>query len=522
VHDTSSPVAALSLLRDIAARGGEVALVLAAHDLTEKTCMDISTLARELHPIARRGLLLDPGQARSNPEYLSEAAALGHMDHFVARPRRRADERFHRAVTAFLDDWWRQRGEGLDIVRVTGDPTAPRTHEICDLLTRNDVPHSFYSNTAVDGMALLASAGRAGEQQPVAILNDGTVLINPTNREAGKALGARVDPSEDVYDVAIIGGGPAGLASAVYAASEGLRTAVIEHEALGGQAGTSSLIRNYLGFPRGISGAELAARALEQAKTLGAEVIYGSEVASLRTDGDTKILGRADGSEVRARAVIIATGVSYQRLPVPALESFIGRGVFYGAAVSEAKSLAGQNVFVIGGGNSAGQAALHLAKYAKKVTMVVRSNTLASSMSNYLITELESRPNIDIRHRTEVVDGGGDHHLERLVLRNHTTNATTSEPADALVILIGGRPRTSWLPDDVRRDPWDYILTGRDADNDENAAPQATGQLETTAAGVFAVGDVRHGSVKRVASAAGEGSVCVQLVHQYLATTSER
>jgi thioredoxin reductase (NADPH) len=305
----------------------------------------------------------------------------------------------------------------------------------------------------------------------------------------------------------------------VYAASEGLCTAVIEHQALGGQAGTSSLIRNYLGFPRGISGAELAGRALEQAQVLGAEVIYGSEVTALSLDGDTKIIGRADGSQVRARAVIIATGVSYRRLPVPTLETFLGRGVFYGAAVSEAKSLAGKNVFVVGGGNSAGQAALHLAKYAKKVTMVVRSDSLAASMSNYLITEIESRPNIAIRYCSEVVDGAGDDHLERLTLRSRTGCDATDEPADALVILIGGQPRTSWLPADVRRDAWGYVLTGRDAEGGGPPRAHRAGHLETTTAGVFAVGDVRHGSVKRVASAVGEGSVCVQHVHHHLGAT---
>jgi thioredoxin reductase (NADPH) len=522
VHATASPRAALSLLRDIAAGGDELALVLAAHDLPATTCTAILIATHELHPIARRGLLLTRGEERSNPAFLTDAAARGHMDHFVTRPLRPADERFHRAVTAFLDDWWRQRGEGTDVVRVIGDPAARRTHEICDLFVRNDHPHGFYPNTSEEGRALLASFGMADEEQLVALLEDGTVLVDPTNREAGAALGACVDPSADVYDVAIIGGGPAGLASAVYAASEGLRTAVLEHQALGGQAGTSSLIRNYLGFPRGISGAEFAARALEQAKILGAEIIYGSEVTSLRRDGNTQIIGRADGSEMRAGAVIVATGVSYQRLPVPALESLIGRGVFYGAAVSEAKSLAGKRVFVAGGGNSAGQAALHLAKYAKKVTMVVRSESLASSMSNYLITELTSSPNIDIRYCTEVVDGVGLHSLERLVLKNRSSTETTSEPADALVILIGGRPRTSWLPPDVRRDPWGYILTGSDTENDGIPQPQACGHLGTTANGVFAVGDVRHGSVKRVASAAGEGSVCIQLVHQYLATTSEQ
>jgi len=517
VHATSSASAAHDLLLDLAAGGGEVALVLAAHDLSDKACMNLSVRTRELHPIARRGLLVGQGRDRSTPEALTEATAYGHMDHFVVRPRRRSDERFHRSITTFLDDWWRLRGEEVAVIQLVGDPTAPRIHELCDLLSRNDVPHTFHSNDVREGIALLSAAGLTGEQRPVAILNDGRVLIDPTNRETGAALGARIDPSSGTYDVAIIGGGPAGLAAAVYAASEGLSTAVIEHEALGGQAGTSSLIRNYLGFPRGITGKELAARALEQATVLGAEVIYGSEVTSLRTEGDAKVIGRADGSQIQARAVVIATGVSYQRLPVPGLEALIGKGVFYGAAVSEAKSLAGKKVFVVGGGNSAGQSALHLSKYAKSMTIVVRSDSLAASMSNYLITELESRPNIHIRFCTEVDHAIGDDHLEQIAFRNRGTHEMTTEDADALVILIGGEPRTSWLPVDLPRDQWGYVLTGSAAERGDSSQSQSRGHLETTMPGVFAVGDVRQGSVKRVASAAGEGAVCVQQVHQYLA-----
>ncbi len=306
------------------------------------------------------------------------------------------------------------------------------------------------------------------------------------------------------------------MAAAVYGASEGLRTALLEREAFGGQAGTSSLIRNYLGFPRGISGAELAGRAYEQAWMFGTQFVYGNPATSLATDGDLRIVGLADGSAVTSRAVVIATGVSYRRLTVPGLESLAGAGVFYGAATTEARALAGKRAFVVGGGNSAGQAALHLSTYAQHVTILVRSSSLAASMSQYLIREIEAAPNIEVRYRTEVAGGGGDGRLEQLSLRHRDTGDTQTEPADGLFVLIGAQPLTDWLPETVGRDQWGYVLTGPDL-AERWTLQREPYLLETSAPGVFAVGDVRHGSMKRVASAVGDGSIAIRLAHDYLA-----
>jgi thioredoxin reductase (NADPH) len=316
--------------------------------------------------------------------------------------------------------------------------------------------------------------------------------------------------------VVVVGAGPAGLAAAVYGASEGLRTALLEREAFGGQAGTSSLIRNYLGFPRGISGAELAGRAYEQAWMFGTQFVYGNPATSLATGGDLWVVGLQDGSAVTSRAVVIATGVSYRRLAVPGLESLAGAGVFYGAATTQAQALAGKRAFVVGGGNSAGQAALHLSKYAQQVTILVRSASLAASMSQYLIREIEAAPNIDIRYRTEVAGGGGDGRLEQLRLRHRDTGDTKTEQADGLFVLIGARPFTDWLPEAVERDQWGFILTGPDL-AERWTLQREPYLLETSAPGVFAAGDVRHGSVKRVASAVGDGSIAIRLAHDYLA-----
>src|SRR6266851_1483283 len=305
-------------------------------------------------------------------------------------------------------------------------------------------------------------------------------------------------------------------AAAVYGASEGLRTVLLEREAFGGQAGTSSLIRNYLGFPRGVSGAELAGRAYEQAWMFGTQFVYGNPATSLAIDGDLRIVRLQDGSAVTSRAVVIATGVSYRRLAVPELESLAGAGVFYGAATTEAQGLAGKRAFVVGGGNSAGQAALHLSKYAEHVTILVRSKSLAASMSQYLIREIETAPTIEVRYHTEVAGGGGNGRLEQLRLRRRDTGDTETEPADGLFVLIGAQPFTEWLPDAVGRDQWGYILTGPDV-AERRTLQREPYLLETSTPGVFAVGDVRHGSVKRVASAVGDGSIAIRLAHDYLA-----
>jgi thioredoxin reductase (NADPH) len=347
-------------------------------------------------------------------------------------------------------------------------------------------------------------------------LYTGVVLVDPANAEVAEALGLDVRPAGRTYDVVIVGAGPAGLAAAVYGASEGLRTALLEREAFGGQAGTSSRIRNYLGFPGGVSGVELAQRAYEQAWVFGTDFVYGNPATSLAKDGDLTVVGLEDGSEIRARAVLIATGVSYRRLGVPELEALVGAGVFYGAGTIEAQAVAGKYAIVVGGGNSAGQAALHLAKYAQQVTILVRSPSLAASMSDYLIRQIEAAPNVDVRYRCEVAGGSGSGHLEQVLFRNRDSGEAELVPAAGLFVLIGAQPLTGWLPEAIGRDRWGFVLTG--ADTGENWPLQrAPFLLETTTPGVFAAGDVRHGSIKRVASAVGDGSIAIRLIHDYLA-----
>jgi thioredoxin reductase (NADPH) len=508
---------AMARLRRLRDQRADVVLVLADQWMPAVTGAQLLASVRALHPLARRVLLIELGD-RSCIGPIRQAAALGHLDHHVAKPMITPDERFHRAIAELLDEWWRLRGEWFDVVRVVDEPRSARAAELRDLLSRNGVTFRFVPSDSDEGRALLAEAGRGGPRLPMLVLYDGRVLSDPTHTEVAEALGVQVLPGDETFDLAVVGAGPAGLAASVYATSEGLRTVLIEHHALGGQAGTSSLIRNYLGFPRGISGAELAMRAFEQAWVFGAELVYGSPATALRADGNLRIVGLSHGSDISARAVVIATGVSYRRLEIPALEALLGAGVFYGAAVTEAQGLAGQRVFVVGGGNSAGQAALHLAAYAERVTILVRSGSLASSMSDYLVTQIRSAPTIEVRFDAEVVGGGGNGHLEHLEVRDSRTGAVEDVPAGALFVLIGALPRTDWLAATTARDRWGYILT----DADVTAAgvwhvARPPFRFETAMPGVFAVGDVRHGSLKRVASAVGEGSVCVPAVHEYLA-----
>jgi thioredoxin reductase (NADPH) len=348
------------------------------------------------------------------------------------------------------------------------------------------------------------------------VLPDGTALVDPTNVEVAEALGARTRPGAGVYDVAVVGGGPAGLATAVYASSEGLRTALVERVAMGGQAGTSSMIRNYLGFPRGVGGAELAARALDQAILFGTDMVYGGDATSLRADGELRVLGLADGTEITARTVVIATGVSYRTLDVPSLAPFNGVGVFYGAGLSEARALAGRPACVVGGGNSAGQAALFLSQFAASVTVLLRGESLAATMSRYLIDRLAASEKITVENHTEVAGALGTRRLEGLRLRSGTDEREVA--ADALFVFIGQSPRTSWLDGVVRRDDHGFILTGVDLGPPPADWPLAAQPLplETSVPGVFAAGDVRHGSGNRIASAVGEGAMAVRFAHQRL------
>jgi thioredoxin reductase (NADPH) len=503
--------AALEQLRD---EGAAVPLVLADQWMPGMTGAQFLARVPDLYPTARRGLLISWGD-QSALAAIVEAAALGQIDFYLPKPVWSPDEQFHRAITESLEQWWRQQGGQFAAVTVIGNEPSARVHELRDLLARNSVPFGFHRADSDEGSAALQRLGLGPSAGPVVTFYTGAVLADPTNTEVAEALGVSVRPAETTYDVVIVGAGPAGLAAAVYAASEGLRTALLEREAFGGQAGTSSLIRNYLGFPRGIGGAELAWRAYEQAWVFGTQFVYGNPATSLTLEGDLCVVGLQDESAITGRAVIVATGVSYQRLTVAGLEPLAGAGVFYGAAMTEAQALAGKRAFVVGGGNSAGQAALHLSKYARQVTILVRSKSLAASMSSYLIREIEAAANIEVRYRTEVAGCRGDGRLEQLRLRHRDTGGIGTEHADGLFVLIGAQPFTDWLPEAVGRDQWGYILTGPDL-GERWTLEREPYLLETSAPGVFAVGDVRHGSVKRVASAVGDGSIAIRLAHDYL------
>ena len=510
-----SPEMALARLTGFRDESVAVPLVLADHWMPGMTGTEFLARVKDIMPTARRGLLIAWGDPSTSGPIL-EASALGQMEFYVPKPVWSPDEQFHRAITESLDEWWREQGGRFEAVTVIGEEPSVRTHEIRDILARNSVPFGFYRSDSAEGRQALARLGVDQPAGPVVALFNRIVLVDPRNAEVAEALGVDVRPARPSYDVIIVGAGPAGLAAAVYAASEGLATVLLELEAFGGQAGTSSRIRNYLGFPRGISGAELAGRAYEQAWTFGTHFIYGNPAISLAAGEDVHVVSLKDGSQIRSRAVIIATGVSYRRLGIAELESLASAGVFYGASTIEAQAVAGKPVFVVGGGNSAGQAALHLAKYAEQVTLLVRSQSLATSMSEYLTREIGNAANVRVRYRSEVAGGGGDGRLDHLLIRDRDSGQTESLPAAGLFILIGAQPFTGWLPGAIARDQWGFILTGPDA-APYWPLPRAPFLFETTTPGVFAVGDVRHGSVKRVASAVGEGSIAIRLVHDYLA-----
>ena len=515
-----SAAAALTALETMRDDGAPLALVLADHWLSGTTGAELLARVKALHPSAKRGLLIEWGAwgDADTAEAIFEAMALGRIDYYVLKPQGSPDELFHRTVAEFLFEWARAESSVQGEIEIVAKPGARRTYELHDLLSRNGVPYACYPPEAERGLALLEEAGREDASVPVARVRTGQVLVDPTNVELAAAFGVSTELGEErEFDVVVIGAGPAGLAAAVYASSEGMEALVIEREAIGGQAGSSSLIRNYLGFSRGVSGAELAQRAYQQAWVFGTsfllmrqaiELIPGEPMHTLRISGDR---------EVRARSVVLACGVSYRRLELPALAALEGNGVFYGASAAEAKALAGRPAVIVGGGNSAGQAAMHLARYAERVTLVVRGASLASSMSSYLREVIAAADNIEVMLGTEVVDGAGDGRLESLNLLDKASGETATVPADALFVMIGASPGTGWLPPEIARDEWGYVLTGRDLD------VRAEGHLmhETSLRGVFAVGDVRHASVKRVASAVGEGSVVIQQVHERLEEGAE-
>jgi thioredoxin reductase (NADPH) len=515
-----SGAAALGALEQVKVRGGEVALVLADQWMPDMTGIELLTKVHELDPAAKRALLTGWGDLEVG-DRLVRAAVLGQVDDWGLKPWQPGDEGFHQLVVGLLYEWAQLHRPGFQVVQVVGEQWSAHVHELRDILARNKVLYGFLPADSEEGRALLERVGATTEQLPVVVTFDGQVLRDPSFAEVAEALAAPTRPAAAAYDVTVVGAGPAGLAAAMYGASEGLGTALLEPEATGGQAGTTSMIRNYLGFPRGISGTELAYRAFHQAIGFGADIVYGHRAVGLHAAGPDRVVTLGDGTEVTSRAVILATGVSWRRLGVAGLEALVGAGVFYGAATSEAVAMKDERVFVIGGGNSAGQAALHLASYAAKVTMLVRGPTLAETMSDYLVRELEATANVTVRYDTEAVDGQGDGRLTGLTLKDRTSGATETVPATALFILIGAEPHTGWLPGTIRRDRWGFLVTGNDllADGRPPAGwplDRPPMPLETSLPGVFAAGDVRHGSTKRVAGAVGDGSVAIRLVHEHL------
>jgi thioredoxin reductase (NADPH) len=518
VSIASSAAAALTMLAVLAGADAEVALVIADEHLADMTAVDFLGRVCSLHPRAKRVLLIDRGQwAAAHP--VIAAMAVGKIDYHLYVPWFPLERNLYPVVSEFLAAWDKSREPSRAAFRIVGPAHSPRSHRLRDDLTRISVPYWYFDAASDEGRHLLREHHLYGTPLPVVLGNDDSVLVDPSHEDLLAKLGFRADPELRSCDVIIVGAGPAGLAAAVYAASEGLSTVILEPDMPGGQAGTSSLIRNYLGFPHGLSGDDLTERAVNQAWLFGAEFTIAEANGLTVRDGGRVV--HAGDAEVEARAVVIATGVSWRRLSVPGLENLIGAGVFYGAAGAEARALAGQDVFVIGAGNSAGQAAIHLARYAATVTMVVRGVDLGATMSSYLVTEISRTDNIRVRLATEVTGGHGQCSLETLTLRDRGSGAIDAVPAAGLFVMIGAEPRTGWLPDSIGRDDEGFILTGRNlqragklpADWPYGRPPLL---LETSIPGVFAAGDVRHRSIKRVASAVGEGATAIQLVHEYL------
>ena len=504
-----SAEAFLDGLATMKAASEEVALLVADQWLPGMSGSEVLARAHRIHPAARRALLVAWGDRTASPAIL-RGCAFGEIDNYLYKPWTPAEVHLYPLVGEFLAEWTQAFRPGLELVKVIAPDPSPRAHDLRELLTRNGVPHGFYASGTPGAGQVLAEAGAVDGGEPRVILLDGMVLVDPSNAELMDAVGE--SPGDLECDLAIVGAGPAGLAAAVYAASEGLRTLVVEREVVGGQAGSSVLIRNYLGFPRGISGAELTQRAYQQAWLFGAKYVFAREVAGLARSGGHRVLSLSDGREITARAALIATGARYRRLEVPGIERFVGAGVFY-TAQGEPGLVSGRDVAVAGGGNSAGQAVLHLARYARRVSLLVRGEDLSQRMSDYLVQPIRHAENVDVRLSTEIVEVHGGHHLEGLTVRDRSTGAREHVPAQLLLAMIGVLPQSEWLARAVECDGAGFVLTGADVSSDTGRRPL---RLETSMPGVFAAGDVRHGSLKRVASAVGEGAVAVQHVHEYL------
>ncbi|SFE51099.1 FAD-dependent oxidoreductase [Blastococcus tunisiensis] len=514
----STPAEALAVLEASTTGGADVALVLAAEELAGAPGTEFLGEVRRFSRDAQRALLIS-WEHLGEPvtgDAIFEAIPRGRIDHYVVRPAPPPDEQFHQAMSTFLLGWAESRRRAPHTIDVVGESWSGRAYELREVLGRCAMPHRFCLAESREGRAILADVGE--RRFPLLVMPGGRVMEDPSDEDIARSSGLTIDPSGERFDLVVVGCGPAGLSAAVYGASEGLRTVVIDSGSIGGQATSSSSIRNYLGFPRGVTGADLARRAYQQAWVFGARFAFMQQVTTLRREDDGIVLGLHTGGLVVAGAVVLATGASYRRLGVPELEALHGAGVFYGAAASEASMVTGEEVVIVGGANSAGQAAIHLAAYAKRVTLVVRAATLEAAMSHYLVRQVEGTPTIEVRTGTEVVGGGGEGWLDHLVLRDRDTGEQDTVGAYALFLMIGAQPHTGWLPDAVERDDGGFVVTGSDLGDDVlRALGRRPFALETSVPGVLAAGDVRRGSVKRVASAVGEGSIAIQFVHRLLA-----
>jgi thioredoxin reductase (NADPH) len=509
--------AALDALRQMKLRGDLVAVILADYRMPEMNGIEFLEQAMDVYPGARRVLLT----AYADTGAAIDAINVVDLDHYLLKPWDPPEEKLYPVVDGLLEAWLAADHRAVPETKIVGHRWSARSSGVREFLARNQVPYRWYAADEPEGQRLLAAAGADGRELPVVITPDGQALVAPADAELAGRVGLDTAPSKDFYDLIIIGGGPAGLGAAVYGASEGLRTVLVERTATGGQAGQSSRIENYLGFPDGVSGAQLTGRARRQAAKFGAEVLTTRDVVGLEVNGSARSVRFADGSAIDAHTVILATGVSYRELAAPGLAEMTGRGVYYGSALTEAAACSGQDLFIVGGANSAGQAAVYLARGARSVTLLVRGSSLEKSMSYYLIQQIASIPAISVRTCTEVVDVGGTDHLESLTLRDTSTGATQTVSAQWLFLFIGAAPLTDWLDGVVLRDERGFVVAGPDL---SLAGQRPAGweldrppyHLETSVPGVFVAGDARAESAKRVASAVGEGAMAVMLVHRYL------
>ena len=515
----------LKTLQQLHERNDVVALLLADQRMPELDGVGFLTQATELFPGSKRALLTAYADTTAAINAINEAR----VHYFLMKPWDPPEQNLYPAIDDMLNEWadsYRPPYEGL---RLLGTRWSARAYDLRNFLARNHVPYQWIdvelttNDTSVQ--TLLKGENGETEHLPLIIFQDGQRLSDPAPLAIAQKIGLRTHTDVEFYDLAIVGGGPAGLAAAVYGASEGLRTVMIEREAPGGQAGLSSRIENYLGFPAGLSGSDLAHRAVVQASRFGVEILSPQEATGLRVEGPYRIIDLADGSKVSCHALLLATGVQWRNLGVPGEELLRGAGIYYGGGLTEAISCKGETVYVVGGANSAGQAAMHFSKYAEKVVMLIRRESLASTMSQYLIDQVQKTANIEVWPETEVVEVHGEQQLSEISVRCARTGTTERYPARSLFIYIGALPRTDWVGSTVHRDERGFILSGPDLMKDGKRPPEWTldrdpGLLETSVPGIFVVGDVRHGSVKRVASGVGEGAVAVQFIHQYLAKVS--